>query len=900
MVAAALPSTERPEPWPGVHASWRRTLPVPSTAGVDAPGTSRQWHFLDNAEDVAATGMEPVGTLLCVHGNPTWSYLWRTLLAEATSPTTVAAGGPWRVIAVDQLDMGFSERTGTFRRLEDRITDLGDLTEALGLDGPVVSVGHDWGGIISLGWATRHRDQLAGVVLTNTAVHPAGFSLPAALKLALHPAVHPWGTKTSPAFLNVTHGLAQPALDEDVRAAFMAPYRGAARRGGVGNFVADIPASESHPSWPALAAVSSGIGTLEVPAFMLWGPKDPVFSDLYLRDLLTRLPHADVHRFEGASHLVQEDRDIATPTFAWLAQNVPSRSHGSQAPPGTLAAAAPAHAGDAAAYTPMLAALDARRTDTSTAVVDMLPAGATKELSWAGLARDVDDLAAGLRQLGVKAGDRVSLLVPPGITLTTLIYACLRLGAIVVVADAGLGTRGMSRAIKGAGPDYLIGIEKALLGARLYNWPGVKIAAEDFAPATAAARQKVLNVAATVPLLMANGRVDRLAGTRAGFSTADPDTDAAVLFTSGSTGPAKGVVYTHRRLAAMRDTLAATYSLAAGTALVAGFAPFALLGPALGATTVTPDMDVTAPRTLTAAALANAAAAINATVVFASPAALVNVVATAALLSPQQHKALADVGLVLSAGAPLAEQLLRRVQQLTPNAALHTPYGMTEALPVTDIDLAGISAAGVGNGVCVGVPVSGAQVAIAPLDADGNVVPTPTFEAQVTGEILVSAPHVKERYDRLWITQQRSTAIPGWHRSGDIGHLDGAGRLWVEGRLEHILCTPAGVKTPVAAEQAVELVPSVARAAVVGVGPAGTQVAVAIVETDPAAKRSALAPAALAAAVRAAAVSVDLQLAAVLVIDSMPTDVRHNSKIDRAKLSRWAGRMLAGDKPGRP
>ncbi|MHA7270745.1 alpha/beta fold hydrolase [Arthrobacter sp. HLT1-20] len=891
MVAPTLPLTELPQPWPGVKAHWRRTLSVPSTAAVDSPGTNRQWHFLDNTDDVAATGMEPVGTLLCVHGNPTWSYLWRTLLAEATSPATLAASDPWRVIAVDQLDMGFSERTGTFRRLEDRITDLGDLTDVLGLEGPVVSVGHDWGGIISLGWATRHQDQLAGVVLTNTAVHPAGFSLPPALKLALHPAVHPWGTKTSPAFLNVTHGLAQPALSDDVRAAFMAPYRTVARRNGVGNFVADIPAGESHPSWPALDGVSSDIRNLKVPAFMLWGPKDPVFSDRYLRDLLTRLPHADVHRFEGASHLVQEDRDIATPTFAWLAQKI-------LAAPNTAVAPGPALV--AAPYVPMLAELDARRVDTSTAVVDMLPGGSTAKLSWAELARDVDDLAAGLRELGVNAGDRVSLLVPPGITLTTLIYACLRLGAVIVVADAGLGTRGMSRAIKGAGPDYLIGIEKALLGARLYNWPGVKIAAEDFSPATATARTAVLKVAATLPQLMANGRVARLAGTRPGFSTADPDKDAAVLFTSGSTGPAKGVVYTHRRLAAMRDTLAATYSLGAGTALVAGFAPFALLGPALGATTVTPDMDVTAPRTLTAQALADAAAAINATVVFASPAALVNVVATAAQLTDGQKKALAGVGLVLSAGAPLAEQLLHKVQKLAPKAALHTPYGMTEALPVTDIDLAGISAAGVGNGVCVGVPVSGARVAIAPIDADGTVAATPTLEANVTGEILVSAPHVKERYDRLWITQQRSASIPGWHRSGDIGHLDADGRLWVEGRLEHILCTPSGVKTPVAAEQAVELVPSVTRAAVVGVGPAGTQVAVAIVETNPAAKRSALASTALAAQVRAAALSVDMPLAAVLIIDSMPTDVRHNSKIDRAKLSRWAGRMLTGEKAGRP
>lgn len=945
VVGATLPATELPDPWPGVKAHWRRMLSVPSTAAVDAPGTRHQWHLLDNADDVAATGLEPVGTLYCVHGNPTWSYLWRTLLAEATSPATLAAGGPWRVIAVDQLDMGFSERTGSFRRLEDRITDLGDLSEALELSGPVISVGHDWGGIISLGWAVRHREQLAGVILTNTAVHPAGFSLPPALQLALHPAVHSWGTTATPAFLSVTHSLAQPGLGSDVRAAFMAPYANAARRTGVGNFVADIPATESHPSWAALDAVSTDISALQVPALMFWGPKDPVFSDRYLRDLLTRMPQADVHRFEGASHLVQEDRDIAVPTFAWLARNalarnVPGRNTRGRNVPELPAAADQAGAastgttssiastvslspagsttagttteGSAAAgstseaaapYVPMLAELDARRADTSVAVVDMLPGGtaeSTWTLSWAQLARDVNDLAAGLRDLGVRPGDRVSLLVPPGINLTTLIYACLRLGAVIVVADAGLGTRGLGRAIKGAGPDYLIGIDKALAGARLYNWPGRRIAAEDFPRSTANARKKLLNVAATIPQLMANGRVMRLAGTLPGFTAPDADADAAVLFTSGSTGPAKGVVYTHRRLAAMRDTLKATYSLDAGTALVAGFAPFALLGPALGATTVTPDMDVTAPSTLTAQALANAAVAIDATVVFASPAALVNVVATAAELSPAQHKALADVGLVLSAGAPLAEQLLHKVQELAPNASLHTPYGMTEALPVTDIDLAGISTAGAGNGVCVGVPVSGATVAIAPINEDGTVRPVPTCEAGISGEILVRAPHVKERYDRLWITEQHSTSIAGWHRSGDIGHLDASGRLWVEGRLEHILCTSNGVRTPVAAEQTIELLGAVARAAVVGVGPAGTQAAVAIVETVPPVKRAGLAPASLAADVRAAAQDTGLALAAVVVIEAMPVDVRHNSKIDRAKLSRWATRLLSGGKPGRP
>lgn len=896
MVAGALSDSvvSPAEAWPGVKASWRQTLRVPSTSGVDgAPGSLHTWHFLDNLADVQATGLEAAGTLLCVHGNPTWSYLWRTLLAEATSADTLAAGGPWRVVAVDQLDMGFSERTGTFRRLADRVNDLGDFTQALGLDGPVVTVGHDWGGLISLGWATEHREQLAALVLTNTAVNPAGFQVPPALKLALHPTVHGWGTKTTSAFLDVTHALAQPALAPDVKAAFMAPYKSIARREGVGNFVADIPATPSHPSWPTLERVSREISDLPVPALMLWGPKDPVFSDRYLRDLMTRLPQADVHRFEGASHLVQEDRDVARPIFDWLSKKVLS------APVAATSEVLPA-------YSPMLAELDSRRTDTSVAVVDMARPGISEQrsVSWAELANDVDDLARGLADFGVQSGDRISLLVPPGITLTTLIYACLRLGAVIVVADAGLGNKGLSRAIKGAGPKYLIGIPRALVGGRLFNWPGIKISSEDFTPNTAALKNAALSVEATVPQLMANGRVLRLSGSAQVFTPADPDADAAVLFTSGSTGPAKGVVYTHRRLAAMRDTLKTTYSLKAGTSLVAGFAPFALLGPALGATSVTPDMDVTSPATLRATALADAAAAINATVVFASPAALVNVVATSAELTPQQHKALAGVELVLSAGAPLALPLLEDVARLVPGASLHTPYGMTEALPVTDIDLEQIRAAGRGNGVCVGYAVSGASVAIAEIDDAGTVASVPTVEADVTGEILVKAPHVKERYDRLWITQEQSASIPGWHRSGDVGHFDADGRLWVEGRLTHILSTAHGVRTPVAAEQLAEHVAGVRRAAVVGVGPAGTQAAVVIVErTVTGGKtggKSGMADSALSAAVRAAVAPAGIDASAVLTIKSMPTDIRHNSKIDRSALAVWAAAVLSGGKAKRP
>ena len=891
--------------WPSVAASWPSHVQVPSTAGVDKPGTVHRWHLLDNAAELAERGLSPRGTILCVHGNPTWSFLWRSVAAAAAD----APGGPWRVVAVDQLDMGFSDRTGTFRRLADRIEDLSNLTDTLGLDTPVVTLGHDWGGIISLGWALRHRSQVAAVALLNTAVHPAGFELPAALRLALHPAVHRTGTRSTDAFIRTTLSLAHPALPAEVRRAYNAPYRTAARRDGVANFVADIPADATHPSWPALESVAEGIRTLDVPALMMWGPRDPVFSDRYLRDLLGRLPHADVHRFEGAGHLVAEDRDIAAPLFSWLQARLGSAAgavgrsnadaaggdHGSKDAVAPAAGSGRARKDAAGPFRPMLAELDERRTDSSPAVVDMAPLAGQDEaagplsLSWAELAERVDALAAGLAAAGVRPGTRVNLLVPPGIELTSLIYACLRLNAVIVVADAGLGTKGLSRAIKGAGPAFLIGIERGLIGARAFGWPGTRISVTDLSPA----RRRLLGVRHSVPGLIAAGSSG--GGAARNWPDVEPDADAAVLFTSGSTGPAKGVVYTHRQLAAMRDAIRNTYNLRAGTSLVAGFAPFALLGPALGATSVTPDMDVTSPRTLSASALAEAAVAVDATTVFASPAALVNVLATAGELNEAQRRALAKVDLLLSAGAPIPEPLLARVQDLVPNASLHTPYGMTEALPVTDISLSGIRSAGTGNGVCVGTPVSGARVAVAEVFADGSVGSEVLTTPDVTGEILVSAPHVKDRYDRLWITESRSSSIPGWHRTGDVGHLDDQGRLWVQGRLGHILTTAGGVRTPVAAEQAAETVDGVGRAAVVGIGPAGAQVPAAILEMQPAVRRASTASPELASAVRdRVAAACGMDLAAVLVLPQMPTDIRHNSKIDRTALAAWAARLLAG------
>ena len=879
MTVAGLDATLPPAGLPGLDPALSRLVEVPGAA-ADA-GAVRTWHVLDTGETLAGHGIEPIGTIIAVHGNPTWSYLWRALV-NASAARAVAGGPAWRVVAVDQLEMGFSERTGLRRTLAQRIADLDALVGALGIAGPIVTIGHDWGGPVSLGWAVEHRDRLAAVIALNTAVHhPEAKPLPFALRVATARGLLAAGTTGTTAFLDTTLALAD--LDPAVRAAFRAPYATAARRRGIGEFVADIPATPDDESTPTLRRVSSALRDLDVPALLLRGPKDPVFGEGHLDDLVERMPHADVHRFEGAGHLVAEERPYADAVLDWLDDVVLSDT--SDRAGSAVADTAPAD--------PLWAALDARRDDDGIAVIDMSTSdrGTPVRVTWRQLARRVDELAAGLDAFGVRAGDRVSLLVQPGPTLTAALYACLRIGAIVVVADRGLGIRGLSRAVRGAVPDVVIGELAGLAAARALGWPGRRISATALPSLTA----RALGVDASLSDLARAGR------GRAVPDAPSADADAAVLFTSGSTGPAKGVVYTHAQLSALRDALAAHFDVTAETGLVTGFAPFALLGPALGTRSATPDMDVSAPRTLTATAVAAAVRASDAQIVFLSPAAVQNVVATADALSAADRAALARVRTFLSTGAPVGVDLLRRAQALMPNAVAHTPYGMTECLLVADVTLPQIEAALASGdrGVCVGPPIGAGRVRISTLDDEGRATGEPSTDAGVSGEVVVSAPHLKRGYFRLWLTDReaRRDVAERWHRTGDVGHLDADGRVWIEGRLPHVITTADGPVTPVGIEQDVESVAGVARAAAVGVGPRGAQVVVVVVETVPGARRPGLASADLTDAVRDATPQ---RIAAVLAVPSLPTDIRHNSKIDRTRVSAWASGVLAGERPTAP
>ncbi len=830
----------------GIDPSWSRLLDVTSH-----DGEVHRWHALDTGPGVPGSV-----TVVCVHGNPTWAYAWKSFLTRL--------GDHHRVIAIDQLGMGYSDRLEPPQRprqYRDRVADLGDLIDALDLDpdSRLVLAAHDWGGAIAMGWAVQHVDRVSGMVLCNTGIGvPEGRGAPKIIRLARAAPLRDLVCRRTPTFVEGTVRLSGRRISRTDRAAFRAPYRSADHRRAIADFVGDVPLVEPHPSADALAEVAERLSSMTAPVLLAWGSKDVVFDDDFATDLAGRFPNASLQRFPEANHLVMAEADVASTVELWL-RDLPS-----DRPSGESSVSTASH-GTSSVFD----GLRRRFDDDATAIADL---ASRETIDFATFTARVEAVAAGLLRRGLVAGDRVAMLTPPGIDLLVAVYGVWRAGGVTVIADRGLGLRGLGRAVASARPRWTVGPRRAGLAASLLRW---------------APRSQHIDVRTLIAEPVESSDLPPEPG---------PDAAAAVLFTSGATGPAKGVRYRHGQLAAQRDALAATYEITDADRLVAAFAPFALYGPALGVPTALTDCDVTTPGELTAQALDDACCELGATMAFASPAALANVVATAGTAAAD-HRGLAALRLVFSAGAPVPAETLHAVAALAPHASIRTPYGMTEALPVADIDLAGIDAAeadGDGRGVCVGHPVVGADVRIAPMGFDAlDGVPDPVPPGD-TGEILVRAPWVSEGYLGRWQTERLARPGNGWHRSGDVGHLDDEGRLWVEGRSVHVIDAAGGAITPVPVERAVEraLDPrgmvTAGRVAAVGVGPAGCQQLVIVIERPD--ESPGLAGHELAAAVRAV---VPGPVAAVLVSREVPVDIRHNAKIDRTAVATWASDTLS-------
>ncbi|WP_165865756.1 fatty acid CoA ligase family protein [Vallicoccus soli] len=527
---------------------------------------------------------------------------------------------------------------------------------------------------------------------------------------------------------------------------------------------------------------------------------------------------------------------------------------------------------------------EAART-TPGAVAAWVPAGRSgfRATTYAGLDARADALAAGLSAYGIGPGTRTAMLVPPGEDFFALAFGLLRAGAVPVLVDPGIGTANLGRCLGEVRPEAFVGIPRAQVARRALRWcPTVR--------RSVTVGRRVPGGGATLAEVEAEG-VRRLP-----FAPPPAQDPAAVLFTTGSTGVPKGVEYRHPQFLAQVALLRELWGLGPGDVSLATFPPFALFGPLLGISTIVPRMDPTRPADVDPRQVLAAAEHAGATVMFGSPALLDTVSRWGAETGKRFPASLTRV---VSAGSPVTPEVQRRTLAMLPDGAqVHSPYGATEALPVTDVgsdEVLRLRRSGA-VGICVGRPVPGVDLAVVRV-VDGEL---PALRAEdllpagQVGEVVVRGPNVTERYAERPV--QTALAKTRWdgrlaHRMGDAGWLDDEGRLWFAGRAAHRVRAAGGTLWPVPVEVRLDAHPAVRRSALVGVGEPGAQRPVAVLELEPGHRASdALAREVLDLA---ASSPVTERVRTVLFYGKrFPVDIRHNAKIDRPALARWAAGRL--------
>ncbi|MFP5373880.1 MAG: olefin beta-lactone synthetase [Gammaproteobacteria bacterium] len=498
-----------------------------------------------------------------------------------------------------------------------------------------------------------------------------------------------------------------------------------------------------------------------------------------------------------------------------------------------------------------------------------------------------DALAAGLAAHGVGRGARTVVMVRPTPEFFLLMFALFKAGAVPVLVDPGIDRRALRQCLREAAPHAFVGVPLAMAARALLGWAG-------------SARVRITTGARAWFADATLGEVER-AGRGAGPRLADtgPEETAAILFTSGSTGVPKGVVYRHRHLVAQVDMLRTAFGIEPGGVDLPTFPPFALFDPALGLTSVIPDMDPTRPARADPRRLHEAIARFGVTRLFGSPA-LMRVLA-------DYGRALPTVTGATSAGAPVPAAVVARMRALLPaGARFWTPYGATECLPVSVIEGAELVAlrelTGRGAGTCVGRPVPPNRVRIIGID-DGPIErwsdALRVGDGQV-GEITVAGPTATDAYFNREAANRLAKIIEDdgaggtrvVHRMGDLGYFDGEGRLWFCGRKSQRVVTAERTLCTEQVEPVFDLHPDVARTALVGLGEHGAQQPVLCVELAPGVARGERAR--IAGELRHLAEG-HVHTAAIdtfLFHPRFPVDIRHNAKIGREKLAAWAARRL--------
>ena len=509
------------------------------------------------------------------------------------------------------------------------------------------------------------------------------------------------------------------------------------------------------------------------------------------------------------------------------------------------------------------------------------------EITFAALNQETDRYAHGLERVGITRGTRTILFVKPGPEFFALTFALFKVGAVPVLIDPGIGKQQMGLCLAGVRAEAFIGLPLAHVFRKLYprSFSAVRVA-------VTVGRRWLWG-----GLCLADLRTDPWRP----YSTAATDAHdpAAILFTSGSTGPAKGVLYEHGMFDAQVRQLHAHFGYSAEEVDLPTFPLFALFDAALGMTAVIPDMDFTRPGSVDPERIIEPVRDHGVTHMFGSPALLDRVsrygIKTGAKLSTIKR--------ILTAGAPVPPVVPERLHRMLPDEAeIHTPYGATEALPVASISSREIlrdtrDRTARGGGTCVGKPMPELDVRIIRISDDrlsdwADVIESPPGEI---GEIVVKGPVVTQAYfDNAAATAMAK--IPdgdtAWHRMGDVGYFDEKGRLWFCGRMAHRVRTETGTLFTVPCEARFNQHPHVFRSALVGIGSPGRQVPVICIELEVDhrdADRDLLTRELLELA---EADELTNEIKTVLVHAGFPVDVRHNAKIFREKLAVWAASQL--------
>jgi acyl-CoA synthetase (AMP-forming)/AMP-acid ligase II len=498
-----------------------------------------------------------------------------------------------------------------------------------------------------------------------------------------------------------------------------------------------------------------------------------------------------------------------------------------------------------------------------------------------------DALARGFEQIGIRRGVRTVLMVTPSREFFALTFALFKLGAVIVLIDPGMGTKNLGVCLVEAEPEAFVGIPKAHLARLLFGWGRGSI-----------------RVSVTVGRRLGWGgytleQVRRVGGDNPVPVRADTRADemAAILFTSGSTGVAKGVVYTHGIFTAQVEMLRRLYGIEPGEVDLPTFPLFGLFGPALGMTSIIPEMDATRPAHVNPRKILDAIRYFGVSNVFGSPALIQRV----GRYATDHGVKLPSLRRVISAGAPVPWQAVQRFAALLADGVqLHTPYGATESLPVSSIGSDEIlgetrQRTAEGGGVCVGRPVEGMTVKIIAIRDES--IPTWSDDLElptgVIGEIVVRGPVVTASYwhrpESTALAKIADTIHGGfYHRMGDLGYVDASGRGWFCGRKSQRVITTDGTLFTIPCEGVFNAHPAVSRTALVGRSRDGVVEPVLCVERekdvltpgDEGLRRQLLDLGARHAHTRS--------IRTILFHPSFPVDIRHNAKIFREKLAVWA------------